>query len=365
MEGSNEITVYLYGMIYSWTASDFASIHARAMNQGIERIHLRINSYGGNVFAGNAMYNLLKSSKIKITTYNDGIAASMASVLLLCGDEIKMAESALVMIHNPRGDAYGEADDHRKSAEVLDTLTDIMAKIYARRTKEEIDQIKAEMKKESWYNSSDALKKGIIDEVYDSEIPAMDNEPEMDFSPKAAYLHFAAQLAPPSLDSNSQKLNTSEMENSKLAISIGLPHDASETEIQEKIAEINAKAASVEDLKAQVDKQKQAQVKMLIDGAITDGKITEAQRQLYTGNAMKDFETTEQMLAGMSAVVKPNDLISKKPKTPQASGDKSFKDLSKDELESLRAEDWEAYQKLFTAEFGYKPAKTKQIELSA
>jgi len=95
------------------------------------QIDLHINSPGGEVFDGITIYNLLKQHPATITTYIDGIAASIASVIALVGDKVVMAENALYMMHNPSGMVVGNADDMRSMADVLDKVRGSMLKVYS------------------------------------------------------------------------------------------------------------------------------------------------------------------------------------------------------------------------------------------
>ncbi|MCK5219101.1 Clp protease ClpP, partial [bacterium] len=86
----------------------------------IETIELRINSPGGSVWDGNAIYNTLRGHKATVNVTIDGLAASIASVIAMSGDTITMPENALMMIHNPATIAFGEAEEMRKAANMLD-----------------------------------------------------------------------------------------------------------------------------------------------------------------------------------------------------------------------------------------------------
>lgn len=144
------------------TAKDFTK-ELKALD--VDSIDLHINSPGGAVFDGNAIYNALKSHRASITTYIDGLAASIASVIALAGDKVVMAENALFMIHDPWGMAMGTADDMRSTADVLDKVKGTITGVYASRTGRDEDDIAADMKAETWYSASEALAAGFVDEV--------------------------------------------------------------------------------------------------------------------------------------------------------------------------------------------------------
>jgi len=129
------------------------------------QIDLHINSPGGDVFDGITIYNLIKQHPANVTTYIDGLAASIASVIALSGDTIYMAENALFMIHNPWGCQCGDASDMRKMAELLDTIKGSISKAYISKTDKPEDEIHALMDAETWMDAEEAMELGFIDDI--------------------------------------------------------------------------------------------------------------------------------------------------------------------------------------------------------
>ena len=129
------------------------------------KIDLHINSPGGDVFDGITIYNLIKQHPAQVTTYIDGIAASIASVIAMAGDKIFMAENALFMLHNPAGMVFGEAADMRKMADLLDTVRDSISKSYVAKTGKTESEINALMDAESWLDADSAIDMGFVDDV--------------------------------------------------------------------------------------------------------------------------------------------------------------------------------------------------------
>jgi ATP-dependent Clp endopeptidase proteolytic subunit ClpP len=130
-----------------------------------KNIDLHINSPGGAVFDGVAIYNLLKQHQANITTYIDGLAASIASVIALAGDKVVMAENALYMMHNPFGVVMGNASDMRSMADVLDKIRGTMTGVYAGKSGKDNDEINALLDAETWFTADEALEAGFIDEI--------------------------------------------------------------------------------------------------------------------------------------------------------------------------------------------------------
>lgn len=152
------------------TAKDFQKeLSAIKSNQ----IDLHINSPGGEVFDGIAIYNMLKQHPAKVTTYIDGLAGSIASVIALAGDEVYMAENALFMIHNPIGGlfVYGGIEDiQSESAKLIDALKAVKGSIlnaYEKRTGREEGEITAWMGAETWMDAEQAKENGFVDDITD------------------------------------------------------------------------------------------------------------------------------------------------------------------------------------------------------
>jgi ATP-dependent Clp endopeptidase proteolytic subunit ClpP len=131
------------------------------------QIDLHINSPGGVVFDGITIYNLIKQHPANVTTYIDGLAASIASVIALAGDKVVMAENALYMIHNPFGMAFGDAEEMRKMADNLDKVCGSLVKSYTSKTGQTDAEIEALMDAETWMTADEALTFGFIDEISD------------------------------------------------------------------------------------------------------------------------------------------------------------------------------------------------------
>ena len=131
-------------------------------------INLRINSLGGDVFDGMAMYNVIKRREAKTTVYIEGIAASIATIIALGADEVIMAENSLFMIHNAWGGTSGEAKDMRKTAETLDKITSELTDIYVKKTGLSYDTLAEMMDEESWLNADEAFALGFVDTISDS-----------------------------------------------------------------------------------------------------------------------------------------------------------------------------------------------------
>lgn len=126
---------------------------------------IRVGSDGGCVKEAVEMYNAMKEYPGKLTTIVDSLAASAATYLVVAASERKMAANALMMIHDPMGATIGDADEHRKQAEVLDKLKDTIVGMYKDRSGRPENQVRDWMTAETWFDATEAKDCGFIDEI--------------------------------------------------------------------------------------------------------------------------------------------------------------------------------------------------------
>ncbi|WP_375545565.1 ClpP-like prohead protease/major capsid protein fusion protein [Escherichia coli] len=168
----SDADIYIYDEIGFWgvTAKQFVS-DLNALGN-ITHINLHINSPGGDVFEGIAIFNALKNHGASITVYVDGVAASMASVIAMVGDPVIMPENAFMMIHKPWGVSGGDADDMRDYADLLDKVESVLLPAYAQKTGKTTDEIAAMLADETWMSGAECLAHGFADQVT-PEVKAM------------------------------------------------------------------------------------------------------------------------------------------------------------------------------------------------
>jgi len=131
----------------------------------VDKLDVHINSTGGNVSDGVAIYNTLKQHKAKVTTYVDGLAASIASVIAMAGDEIIMPLGSTMFIHDPLTWSIGNADYMRDTAQELDKIKDSIIDIYANQASISRDEISDLMSKETTMTADEALAFGFATKV--------------------------------------------------------------------------------------------------------------------------------------------------------------------------------------------------------
>jgi ATP-dependent protease ClpP protease subunit len=162
--GSTFAEVYLYDEIgfYGVSAGQFV---AELGALDVDEIDLHVNSPGGEVWDGIAIYNALVNHRASINAYTDGIAASAASVIVMAGDTRVMAKGSQLMIHDAWGLCVGNAAEMAAMATRLDQESDNIAGIYSSRAGGTVKQWRKAMVEETWYNAEEAVAAGLADKV--------------------------------------------------------------------------------------------------------------------------------------------------------------------------------------------------------
>lgn len=305
--------VLLYKEIYGESAQEFTQDFMAAESESME-IGVRINSPGGSMTDGIAIYNGIKRSLANVEAYIDGMAASMATVVMCACKRIHMSKHGMLMIHKPSAGNFGNADELRETADVVDRLEATIVSIYAERCKKTPEEITTMWMdgREHWFTAIQALSFGLIDDIYDNEIEAVPTG----MTDGAQFFAFYQKT----LDS-ATKITKTDMKQLIMQVNVflasakmnTLPETASESDIASQFKAMADKVTSAEtkvfDLEAKVanfeNKAKDnqaAESKAIIDKAITDRKFTEAQRSVYQSLFEKDFETTKQAIDAMAIV---------------------------------------------------------------
>lgn len=167
-ETESEIVIYAgIGQDYF---GDGTMISAKQFSEELKKIpetvktlNIRINSPGGDVFDGISIYNRLKQHKAKKVVYIDGLAASIASIIALAGDEIVMGEGALYMVHLPWSWAMGNRNDLDNTINRLVDVEEQMIGIYSKKTKIPRSEIRALLEAETWMDSEESIDRGFAD----------------------------------------------------------------------------------------------------------------------------------------------------------------------------------------------------------
>lgn len=180
-DGGKHLDIQLHGVIDGgWMDDDGVDTGAliSEMQQHLDAktVGVRINSVGGSAFGGVALYNALSSHPGLVTCSVEGLAASAASLVAMAGTT-KMGRGAMMMIHSPSTVAMGNAEELRKTADVLDKVQDALASIYTKKTGKTLDEVNDLLDDETWMTADEAFAAGFADEIAND---AADGDPEPD-----------------------------------------------------------------------------------------------------------------------------------------------------------------------------------------
>lgn len=176
---------YVEGDSYDWwtgqkieseTSANFI-MQKLSENENVSKINVYINSYGGSVKEGLAIYNQLLRHKAHKHVYIDGYACSIASVIAMCGDVITMAKNALMMIHNASMGVFGTSEELRKAADDLDVINRASCSTYLDRAGDKLNEetLKEMLDRETWLNAEQCIKYGLADDVLQKQSAGADN----------------------------------------------------------------------------------------------------------------------------------------------------------------------------------------------
>lgn len=169
-----EAEIFIYDEIGFWgvTAGDFIN---DLRDIKASTITLRINSPGGDVFDGVAIFNAVKRHPATVDVFVDGIAASAASFIAMAGDTVTMSAHSQMMIHEASGLVIGPAEDMRKMADILDKSSDNIAAIYAEKAGGTVPEWRGRMRDETWMSDREAVELGLADSVEGEEAEVEDH----------------------------------------------------------------------------------------------------------------------------------------------------------------------------------------------
>ena len=326
-------------------------------SQFYKNCEVHINSGGGDVYEGVAMFNALRQSKMNISIYIDGIAASIASVIAMCGRPVYMSKYALWMIHSVSGGMYGNVTDMQKVIEGITTVENIIVNIIAERTGLPTDDVKLKWfdGQDHWLSANDALELGLVNEIYDGAPVAL---PEGENNPKRLTNLFNNVLKP------------FEMKWENFFKRFGLRNEATEEEAIDTVAKIEKRAADAEaenaTLKTQnadlakklADKEaaeavaNEAEITAAVENATKEGRIQDAQKAQYTAILKADKVNGLAVLNSLPKARRIMDSLEQKQSDEREKW--NFEDWSKKDpkgLANMKANDKDRYQSLFNAKY--------------
>jgi len=268
---NDEATIYLYDEISWWgiQAEQFVK-DLNAIDK--KTIHLRVNSPGGSVFDGAAIFNAIKQHPSKIIAHIDGLAASIASIIVMAADEIRAAENSFLMIHDPWSIVIGTAEMMRDEADLLDKVSGVLIKAYMEQSGKEEEEIRALMAAETWFTGEEALEAGFVDALEETgdEKGAKSKVTHFDLS---AFAHVPDSLV-------AEKKPPTERELEKVLRDAGFSKEQSKEVLAKGYPEDLRDAGSNDDLSTDGDDRRDADHLDLRDADQTLKKRVDREREL-------------------------------------------------------------------------------------
>lgn len=305
--GEDAACILLYGDIgdYDKVRSGDVVRELLEMEAQYKKIDVRINSNGGDVYSGIAIFNAFKNTKADITIYVDGISASIASCVALCGKPLYMSRYSRLMLHSVQGGAYGNKKELAEVIEQIDSLENTLAEMLAIRCKKTTDEIKAEYfdGSDHWLTAQQALDAGIIDGIYDTEETIPD-----DSTPDQVYTIFNNRLKQPQNDNQMDFLN-------ELRKRPSFQNCTTDDDVLRQLTHLETEAGKVTGLTAEVTNLKgklkvfedkaaadeEAAIDGLVQTAFEEGRITEPQKATYKALLKADRTNGEAALKALPA----------------------------------------------------------------
>lgn len=355
--GDGKATIFLYGEVGGWEDIDSGRVSQELLmlSQHYKQIDIRINSVGGEVFAGIAIYNAIKASTADIRIYIEGLAASIAGVIALCGKPLYMSRFARLMLHNVSGGAWGGAKELRKTAEFIDSLQKSLAEMIAQRcglTPEEVEQRYFADEQDHWFSATEAQALGLIDGIYDLE-----DTPE-GLSPTSSnddiYKGFNNRLAGRQA-SNQENMLVDEMK--KRPAFANMTEAGMLAHIDSLLQRDSENSSRIAELEAQLAEVETRELEGIVDRAVADGKITAAQKSHFLALLVSNKESALALLEGMpaaKATPKPraSQYIHEGAPATNAFSGKSWSELDREgKLGAYKAQDPEGFKALYRDTF--------------
>ena len=361
--------VLMYGNIGGWFVDgfNFTSILDDLESAGIKETTFRMHCYGGSVFEGDVIGGAFARSKMKINIVIDGIAASMACMVLpyVPVENIKIAENGFGMAHRPRGGGDGDAADHLAVAKLLLNIEGNFIRTLSERTGKPADEIKAFFDgKDHWLTADEMVAYKLAGSKIKTtaSIAALDKLRVENMTEEGVYGHFAASLNASEAFPNNNKNNLQMKEDLIKAFQLtGVTAESSDTAV---LAALQAKFKVSEDqlavLVAEAKTKKDSAITAMLDGAAKEGKITAESRPTFEAiGQTSGISALTTVLSGMGVKTPILTRLKIEGKGGAADASKTFAWYQENDakaLEAMPVTDPETFKELYKAEYGCYPA---------
>ena len=355
IKGDGKAIIMLYGEVGEGRSVDSNRVVSELFalsDQGC-KIEVRINSQGGDVFSGMAIYNALRQSKEDITIYIDGVAASIAGIIALCGKPLYMSPYAKLMLHNVSGGTYGNAKELRQMADQMEVLQSNLATMIAGRLGMEADNVAKKYfdGQDHWITANEALDMKLVDGIY-----TMDEVANPPTTTEGIYNYFNNRF-------DFKPQNNEEMaliDDIKTIPSFEDKTDSSAVlahirELENKATKLGILEKTVKTYRDELEKARKEQDDALINEAVKAGKIGNEQVETFKNLLKSDRENTIKLIGGMKgrASNRATDFIN--PDTPSGGSfaNKTWDEIDKaNNLAQLKNQDLALFKNLYKQKFG-------------
>ena len=330
------------------------------LEQDFPQIDVHINSQGGEVFAGIAIYNALRASKADIRIYVDGLAASIAGIIALCGKPMYMSRFSRLMLHQVSGSCSGGVEDMRKCADLIAGLEVSLSEIVAEKCGQTAEAVRAEYfdGKDHWLTADEAVARRLCNGIFDVK-----GAESLGAAPTAEAIYAFAnklQLKQPSNTNRMDFIN----ELKKVSTFENLNEEQSLVQIRtlaNDAAKVPALEAQVEMLKKQLQAANERETDAYLNQAVAAGKIASDQVASYKALMSADAENTRKIIDAMpeqKKAVSINDLLASAKGVTAPAGAQDLANMSWDEIDKagrlaeLKNNFPELYARKFQEAFG-------------
>lgn len=363
---NNAAEVIIYGYIGDAVLSGDVIKAIRALEPLNSKITFRINSGGGSIFEGLAIFNAIKNCKCDTEAYIDGLAASMGSVIAMACKKIYMSKYAMFMTHRAKAGTTGSAQDMRTTATLMESLENTMATIYAERTGLSTEDAATKYlgKADRWLTADEAKAEHIIDGIYDGDISGM---PPIDMrSEKELCGFYATTYNLEKFNTDMKKLELTAEQATYLGITSNEPMHmqvalesliAKAQKVDALTAELSIEKTKVTDALAKVKTLeaagKTAEIAAIVKDGVDGKKMTvEMGTQLAADYAEKPDEL-KKLVAALPVFASVVDAIGSKAAANEGLLAKTWKELDKSgELPKVKEMNLEVFKAKFKEEFG-------------
>ena len=356
LQNADKTTVLLYGDIGDGDKVESGRVVSELMSvDGAGRqIDVRINSRGGDVFSGIAIYNTLRQMAANVTIYVDGMAASIAAIIALCGRPLMMSPWGKLMLHAVSGGAWGNASALRQSADLIETLEGDLSNMIAGRLGKTPSDVQAEYfdGSDHWLSAEDCVKMGLADGLY--EMGGSEQRPESDEEIIQYFNNRWLQAEPTNendmaLIDDIKALPSFENKEDSAAVVAHIK------ELQNAATKAEAQAQVIAQYKDRISELEKKEVDSYLDSAIASGKIRAEQKDTFAKLMAADRASAEALIDSMKPQQKTEPRAKDVYKDEQQGGfeNKSWDELDKsNQLGTLKAQNKALFEQKYKEKFG-------------